>query len=257
MSLLRRILLVWTLGAMAWAIPGQLEAQSDLELATYYYNSGAFEQARLYLDNLYKKDPSTYDMYLNTLLELEDFEAAEKLVKGRLKKRRDKSMAQVDLGSLYLRIGRTEDAQVAFLAALDALPTGRGSAKRLADAFIKLDQLDLALATYEKARDAGTDNYGYHYELANSKDCAAITKEWWTAFCPCLGTGPTTSARSRTASTATCACPRPAPSGHGPAQGAQGFAGPARSHGLPRAAGVGVQSTTGLHECRRPRAGAR
>ena len=54
--------------------------QGDLELATYYYNTGAFEQARLYLDNLYKQDPSTYEMYLNTLLELEDFDAAEKVV---------------------------------------------------------------------------------------------------------------------------------------------------------------------------------
>ena len=141
--------------------------QSDLELATYYYNTGAFEQARLYLDNLWKKDPSVYDMYLNTLLELEDFDEAENIVKSRLKKSRDKSMAQVDLGSLYLRIGRDEEAQEAFGEALKALPVGRGPAKRLADAFIKLDQLDLALATYEKAMANANDDYGYHYELAN------------------------------------------------------------------------------------------
>ena len=141
--------------------------QGDLELATYYYNTGAFEQARLYLDNLYKQDPSTYEMYLNTLLELEDFDAAEKVVKSRLKKRKDKSMANVDLGSLYLRIGRTEEANAAFNEALAELPKGRGPAKRLAEAFIKLDQLDLALATYEKAIRGGTDNYAYHYELAN------------------------------------------------------------------------------------------
>lgn len=146
---------------------GTAHAQSDLELATYYYNTGAFEQARLYLDNLWKKDPSVYDMYLNTLLELEEFDDAESIVKSRLKKSRDKSMAQVDLGSLYLRIGRDEEAQEAFKEALKALPVGRGPAKRLADAFIKLDQLDLALATYEKAMANANDNYGYHYELAN------------------------------------------------------------------------------------------
>ncbi len=146
---------------------GTAHAQSDLELATYYYNTGAFEQARLYLDNLWKKDPSVYDMYLNTLLELEEFDDAESIVKSRLKKSRDKSMAQVDLGSLYLRIGRDEEAQEAFKEALKALPVGRGPAKRLADAFIKLDQLDLALATYEKAMANANDNSGYHYELAN------------------------------------------------------------------------------------------
>ena len=151
------------------ACPSKAVGQSDLELATYYYNSGAFEQARLYLDNLYKQDPSTYDMFLNTLLELEDYDAAEKLVKARLKKRRDKTMAQVDLGSLYLRIGRDEEAATAFRSALDALAVGRGPAKRLADAFVKLDQLDLALATYEKAMQMGSDGYGYNYELANLK----------------------------------------------------------------------------------------
>jgi len=153
------------MGTLLLTVAGS--GQGDLELATYYYNTGAFEQARLYLDNLYKKDPSTYEMYLNTLLELEDFDEAEKVVKSRLKKRKDKSMANVDLGSLYLRIGREEEAQTAFNEALANLPKGRGPAKRLAEAFIKLDQLDLALATYDKAIREGTDNYGYHYELAN------------------------------------------------------------------------------------------
>ena len=153
------------LGTMAFSL--HVQGQGDLELATYYYNTGAFEQARLYLDNLYKQDPSTYEMYLNTLLELEDFDAAEKVVKSRLKKRKDKSTANVDLGSLYLRIGKAEEADAAFNEALQALPKGRGPAKRLAEAFIKLNQLDLALATYQKAIREGTDNYGYHYELAN------------------------------------------------------------------------------------------
>lgn len=146
---------------------GTASAQGELELATYYYNSGAFEQAKLYLDNLWKKDPSVYDMYLNTLLELEAYEEAETIVKSRLKKSRDKSMAQVDLGSLYLKIGKTEAAQEAFEKALDELPAGRGPTKRLAEAFIKLDQLDLALASYEKAMKNTKDKYGYHYELAN------------------------------------------------------------------------------------------
>ena len=129
-------------------------------------------------------------MYLNTLLELEDFEAAEKLVKGRLKKRRDKSMAQVDLGSLYLRIGRTEDAQAAFAEALAELPAGRGPAKRLADAFIKLDQLDLALATYKQAKRTASDNYGYHYELANLQGLRGDYEGMVDSFMALLGDRP-------------------------------------------------------------------
>lgn len=167
MNTLRTYLFGALLTACAVLAPSASHAQSDLELATYYYNSGAFEQARLYLDNLWKKDPSVYDMYLNTLLELEDFDAAEDIVKSRLKKNGDKTMAQVDLGSLYLRIGKEDEAQAAFQKALSELPVGQGPTKRLANAFIKLDQLDLALAAYEKAMANGNNNYSYHYELAN------------------------------------------------------------------------------------------
>ena len=188
--MMARLRFGFLLSALLLGTGATLQAQSDLELATYYYNSGAFEQARLYLDNLYKQDPSTYDMYLNTLLELEDFEAAEKLVKGRLKKRRDKSMAQVDLGSLYLRIGRTEDAQAAFAEALAELPAGRGPAKRLADAFIKLDQLDLALATYKQAKRTASDNYGYHYELANLQGLRGDYEGMVDSFMALLGDRP-------------------------------------------------------------------
>ena len=188
--MMARLRFGFLLSALLLGTGATLQAQSDLELATYYYNSGAFEQARLYLDNLYKQDPSTYDMYLNTLLELEDFEAAEKLVKGRLKKRRDKSMAQVDLGSLYLRIGRTEDAQSAFAEALAELPAGRGPAKRLADAFIKLDQLDLALATYEQAKRTASDNYGFHYELANLQGLRGDYEGMVDSFMALLGDRP-------------------------------------------------------------------
>ena len=190
MMALRLRMASWAVSLLALLSAGESIAQSDLELATYYYNSGAFEQARLYLDNLHKKDPSTYDMYLNTLLELEDFEAAEKLVKGRLKKRRDKSMAQVDLGALYLRIGRKEEADVAFAEALDDVPPGRGPAKRLADALIKLDQLDLALAVYENARDSGSDNYGYHYELANLQGLRGDYEGMVDSFMALLGDRP-------------------------------------------------------------------
>jgi tetratricopeptide (TPR) repeat protein len=166
-KLLKTYLLACAVLGLLAASSGTCRAQSDLELATYYYNSGAFEQARLYLDNLWKKDPSVYEMYLNTLLELEDYDEAEDIVKARLKKSRDKSMAQVDLGSLYLRIGRDAEAETAFRKALQELPEGRGPTKRLAEAFIKLDQLDLAFQTYERAKANAKDSYGYNYELAN------------------------------------------------------------------------------------------
>ena len=53
MMALRLRMASWAVSLLALLSAGESIAQSDLELATYYYNSGAFEQARLYLDNLH------------------------------------------------------------------------------------------------------------------------------------------------------------------------------------------------------------
>ena len=143
--------------------------QSDMELAEFYYNEGSYPQARLYLEPIWKKNKTNavYEMYYATLLALDDFEAAEKLVKDRLKRRHkaSRSTALVDLGSLYLHFGREDAAKEAFVEALDELQKGRSAAVTLANAFIKLDELDMALATYNKAAKLGTTNF--EYELAN------------------------------------------------------------------------------------------
>ena len=154
----------------AWVVaPQPLSAQTDLELAEYYYNEGSYPQAKLYLEPLWKnnKTNAVYEMYYATLLALDDFDAAEKLVKERLKRRNKTSRATalVDLGSLYVHFGRREQALEAFEEALAEMQPGRSAAVSLANAFIKLDELDMALATYRRAEELGTR--GFEYELAN------------------------------------------------------------------------------------------
>ena len=144
-------------------------AQTDLELAEFYFNEGSYPQAKLYLDGIWKKNKTNavYEMYYATLLALDDFEMAEKVVKERLKRRHknSRSTALVDLGSLYLHFNKRDEAMDAFIDALEELQPGRPAAVALANAFIKLDELDMALATYERAEKLGT--VGFDYELAN------------------------------------------------------------------------------------------
>ncbi|MBC8150780.1 MAG: hypothetical protein H8E97_05795, partial [Bacteroidetes bacterium] len=145
------------------------QAQTDLELAEFYYNEGSFEQAKLYLVEIYKRNKTNavYQMYYKSLLAMEDFEAAESLVKTKIQRTHKNSKANVyvDLGSLYLNFDMTEDARAAFDKALELLQPGRSQAVRLANAFITLDELDLAYATYKKAQGLGTNDF--HYEFAN------------------------------------------------------------------------------------------
>jgi len=146
-----------------------VSAQTDLELAEFYYNEGSYEQAQLYLVEIYKRNKTNavYQMYYQSLLAMDDFEGAESLVQKRLKRmhKNSKSTAYVDLGSLYLNFDKLDLAREAFDSALELLQPGKNQAVRLANAFIKLDELDMAYKTYRKAQSLGTTDF--HYQFAN------------------------------------------------------------------------------------------
>ncbi|MGY8917144.1 MAG: tetratricopeptide repeat protein [Flavobacteriales bacterium] len=166
---MRSVFYILSICVLGWGSINNADAQTDLELAEFYYNEGSFEQAKLYLVEIYKKNKTNavYQMYYKSLLEMGDFEEAESLIKTKIRRthKNSKSNVYVDLGSLYLTFEMNEDAREAFDKALELLQPGRSQAVRLANAFIKLDELELAYATYTKAQSLGTTDF--HYEFAN------------------------------------------------------------------------------------------
>ena len=189
---LRRVWSCVVVATMAWMAPVDAEAQTDLELAEFYYTEGSYPQAKLYLDGIWKKNKTNavYQMYYATLLALDDFDTAEKVVKERLKRRHknSRSTALVDLGSLYLHFDKRDAALEAFMEALENLQPGRPSAVSLANAFIKLDELDMALATYERAEKLGST--GFEYELANLQGMRGDFEGMIDAYMALLSTKP-------------------------------------------------------------------
>ncbi|MEC7692919.1 MAG: tetratricopeptide repeat protein [Bacteroidota bacterium] len=193
MPIVQRLLQVGVLlTCLGWLTPQAAHGQTDLELAEFYYNEGSYPQAKLYLEGIWKKNKTNavYTMYYATLLALDDFDTAEKVVKERLKRRHknSRSTALVDLGSLYLHFDRREQALEAFMEALENLQPGRPSAVSLANAFIKLDELDMALATYERAEKLGTT--GFDYELANLQGMRGDFEGMIDAYMALLSTKP-------------------------------------------------------------------
>ena len=65
-------------GIATWLLAGLLAlgyapdalAQTDMELAEYYFNEGSYPQAKLYLEGIWKKNKTNavYKMYYATLL---------------------------------------------------------------------------------------------------------------------------------------------------------------------------------------------
>lgn len=167
-------------------------AQSDLELAEYYYKNGEYSSAKLYYDKIWKSNQSNkvYEKYLGTLVALNEFEAAEKLVKKKLRSKNNTANAHVDLGSLYLQFNDDEKAQEEFDDALKALQPGRSPTIQLANAFIKLSMYDYALATYNKGRKNTADGYEFNYEIANVNGMMGNYEEMVDSFMDLLITSP-------------------------------------------------------------------
>ncbi len=169
----------------------QATAQGDMDLAKYYFEEGSYEQAVLYLDQIWRKDKSdeVYEMYYASLVAIDDFDRAEDLVKKRLKSRANKSTAYVDLGELYVRFGMRDQAMEAFREAMDLLRPGTGNAQQLANAFIELNELDLALEVYQKSAEMGTK--GLAYNLANLQGIRGDYPGMLASYCELLHERPT------------------------------------------------------------------
>lgn len=144
-------------------------AQEDLQLAEYYYDNGQYEQARLYYEKVYKENKTNkvYTNYLNTLIALNDFEEAEKLVKKKIKTENEDGTAYVQLGDLYKKFQKEEEAKEQFDKAISKVVPTRSNILRLGSEFQRINELNYALQAYEKGKKNDKEGYGYSMEIAN------------------------------------------------------------------------------------------
>jgi len=144
-------------------------AQSDEELATYYYQNQEYEKALLYLEDIYKRTPNDtyFQFYLISLKNLERYEEAQDLVEKHLKRNRNRLELQVELGTLMTLNGDGDKAQKHYEEAINEAGASRSQVINLANAFIQANLLKEAKRTYERGRNNATDAYPYSYEMAS------------------------------------------------------------------------------------------
>lgn len=144
-------------------------AQQDLELADYYFQNGKFDQAKLYYEKVYKTNQTNkvYTNYLNTLIALNEFDEAEKLVKKKIKSQNEDGTAYVQLGDLYNKFNKKEDAKEQFEKAISVCVPTRSNILKLANEFSRINEFDYTLRAYQKGKKNAQDGYNYSYEMAS------------------------------------------------------------------------------------------
>jgi tetratricopeptide (TPR) repeat protein len=152
------------------SLPAFLHAQegksSDEQLAAEYFRNKDFDKAVVYYERLFERTGADfyYGYFLDCLLELKDFKKAEKLVRRQVKRAPQTPSYAVDLGYVFLRAGEDSKAKKEYEGIVNRLPENQTQIYETANAFLKRNETDLALATYEKARKLFKG--GFNFEIA-------------------------------------------------------------------------------------------
>lgn len=138
----------------------------DNRLAQEYYNNGEYEKASALYEKMYNKNQKNdyyFSRYLACLIELDDFDKGEELLKKQLKKNPKKYRLYLDYGNLLEKQQRSDEADAMFAKAIDNVGDDPNAIRNLAAQFQNMTKYDLAITTYEKGIGTGkAKNFSYY-----------------------------------------------------------------------------------------------
>lgn len=146
-----------------------IQAQSqDEKLAYQYFSSKEFEKAVVLYEDVYKDNPSNdvYQPYLASLLFLEQYKSAEKLVKKHLKRNENQISLYIDLGTVYEAWGKESKANKSYDEAISELQPEVHSILSVGNSFYIKKQYAYAIKTYERGAKLLDNEYPFAFELA-------------------------------------------------------------------------------------------
>ncbi len=141
---------------------------TDEMLANQYFRDGEYEMALSLYEEIFEKNPSPviYNNYLETLLILEEFRRAERLVNDQINKNPDNIRFQVDLGMIYSRSGNERRERRHMEGLINGLKADHRQVIDLALAFESRGFLNRALETYYKGRELLGEQHPMHLRIA-------------------------------------------------------------------------------------------
>ncbi len=147
----------------------QDDSSANERLANQYMREGDYEKAAALFEELFNENPSPviYNNYLNSLLELEKFRDAVKLVEQQIEINPGNARYQVDLGYVYDKSSDNRKMRRQFDNLIKNMYPHPPSVNDLANAFIFRSYFARALETYMKGRELLGASYPFNIQIAS------------------------------------------------------------------------------------------
>jgi len=145
-------------------------AQQKYRLAQQYYNSGEYEKAAQIYESLYNENPQNtfyFNLYIQCLIDLSQYESASKIIQNEIKKAPKESSLYVTYGNLLEKQGLPEKADIEYKKAINNLTANQSIISNLANTFTNLAKYELAIETYMKGEKLTNIEDLYVYSIAD------------------------------------------------------------------------------------------
>lgn len=152
--------------------------QTQEALGAEYYNNKEYDKALAVFEELFNKSQNqfNYIYYVNTLIEIRDFDKAEKVVKKQMKAFPKDPRYQVDMGYLYLVDGETAKGKKIYENCLDDMPADKIQIYNTANAFATRRETDYLVRTYLRGRQLLKNPSAFAFELAYTYETLGNTE---------------------------------------------------------------------------------
>ncbi|NJL74462.1 MAG: tetratricopeptide repeat protein [Saprospiraceae bacterium] len=141
----------------------------DVRLAQQYQQEGEYEKAAAIYEQLMNQNQRNdyyFDRYIECLVALNQFNAAEQSVKKQMRKSPDNIRLHVTYGNLLALQDKETAANDEYQTAIKKLPPDKYQITNLANAFLELSKYQLAVEVYEKGEKLLNEPYLFAYNLA-------------------------------------------------------------------------------------------
>ncbi|MBI4946925.1 MAG: tetratricopeptide repeat protein [Bacteroidetes bacterium] len=145
------------------------ESASNSQLALIYFQNKDFEKAAVFYKELFEESNAKvyFDYYIKCLIELGDFDTAEKYIRKQIKKSGNTLLYTIEMGSLYKQANKPDKATELYETVIKKMTADQNEIIQLANNFLTKQEFEWAEKVYLQAKKLLKEYYTFSFELAN------------------------------------------------------------------------------------------